>query len=212
MPSIIRKPFRYSFKNATLGIVLANTIVFLIQKFIPSIVSYFSLNVVNCLGNKMFWQPVTYMFIHGNFSHLFFNMFGLFCFGTAVERTVGSKEFVLMYFVIGSLCGLFSLVFYWLTGFYGIFLMGASGAIYGILLAYAVIFPRSQIFIWGIIPVPAPVLVIGYALIEMGSQLFGVKNGVAHSVHLAGFLFSWIYFLVRLGINPLKVWKDAYRS
>lgn len=89
--------------------------------------------------------------------------------------------------------------------------MGASGAIYAMLLAYAVIFPRSRIFIWGILPVPAPVLVIAYAVIELGSQIIGVSSNVAHMTHLAGFAFSWLYFVVRMGINPYKVWKNIYR-
>lgn len=211
MSSLIRKPFSYSFKNATVIIILVNLGVYLLEKIFPPSISILSLNVINCIGHKMFWQPFTYMFVHGNFQHIFFNMFGLFIFGMNVERAIGTKEFCLMYFVTGFLCGLLSLVVYFISGNYGIFLMGASGAIYGILLAYAVIFPRNRIFIWGIIPIPAPVLVIVYAVIETVSQVFGVQNGVAHSVHLAGFLFTFLYFIVRMGINPIKVWKNAYR-
>ncbi len=211
MALIIRKPFRYTFKNATAVIILINAAVFLVEKLFPSFAWYLSLNVVNCIGNKMFWQPFTYMFAHGSFQHIFFNMIGLLCFGLSVERAIGTKEFVLMYLLTGFLGGLFSLVVYYFFGMYRIFLLGASGAIYGMLLAYAVIFPQNRIFIWGIIPVPAPVLVLAYAIIEFLSQFVGSRDGVAHSVHLAGFAFAWLYFVVRFGINPLKVWKDAYR-
>lgn len=211
MSLIIRKPFKYTFKNATAVIILINAAVFLIEKFFPSFAWYLSLNVINCIGNRMFWQPFTYMFAHGSFQHIFFNMIGLLCFGLSVERAVGTKEFVLMYLLIGFAGGIFSLIVYYVFGMYGIFLLGASGAIYGMLLAYAVIFPQNRIFIWGIIPVPAPVLVLAYAIIEFLSQFIGSRDGVAHSVHLAGFAFAWLYFVVRFGINPLKVWKDAYR-
>ncbi len=211
MSSIIRRPFKYTFKNATAILILINAAVFLLEKLFPSLAYYFSLNVVNCLGNKMFWQPFTYMFVHGGFQHIFFNMIGLLCFGLSVERAIGTKEFVLMYLLIGLFGGIFSLIVYFALGMYGIFLMGASGAIYGMLLAYAVIFPRNRIFIWGIIPVPAPILVLAYAAIEFFSQFLGSRDGVAHSVHLAGFAFAWLYFVVRFGVNPVKIWKDTYR-
>ena len=208
MLSKIRKPFAYTFKNVTLFIILINVAVFLLEGIYPPLKYYFSLNIINCLGRRMFWQPFTYMFIHGNFQHLLFNMLGLFFFGTSVEKAIGSKEYLLMYLVTGTLCGCFSLITYYFTGSYMVFLMGASGAVYGMLLAYAVIFPRSKIWIWGLIPVSSPILVIAYAVIEFASQIFNSKDGVAHSVHLAGFFFSWLYFLIRMGINPIKVWKN----
>ena len=159
----------------------------------------------------MWWQPFTYMFVHGDFWHLFFNMLGLFFFGTSVERAIGSREFLLMYLVVGVLGGVTSLLVYFFTGIWLIFLIGASGAIYGILFAYAVIFPKNKIYIWGIIPVPSPILVIAYAVIELLNQFTGTRSGVAHMTHLAGFAFAFLYFVIRMGVNPIKVWKDAYR-
>lgn len=100
---------------------------------------------------------------------------------------------------------------FWFTGYYGVFLLGASGAVYAVLFAYAVFFPRSVIFIWGIVPVPAPVLVFIYALIELGSQFFGSGSNVAHMTHLFGFLAAWFYFVLRMGIHPIKIWKDTYK-
>lgn len=210
MTSLIRKPFRYSFKNATFAIILINAAIFFIQQVIPSLRFILSLNVYNCIAGKMYWQPFTYMFVHGNFQHVFFNMLGLFFFGLAIERALGTKEFLLLYLLVGTLCGIFSLAVYYFTGQWRIILLGASGAVYGILLAYAVVFPKNRIFIWGLIPVPAPILVLGYAIIEFFSHFFGMRTGVAHSVHLAGFGFCWLYFVVRMGINPIKVWKNAY--
>lgn len=90
-------------------------------------------------------------------------------------------------------------------------LIGASGAIYGILFAYAVIFPRSRIFIYGLIPVPAPILVLIYAIIEFFSQFFSSLN-VAHQAHLAGFGFAFLYILIRMGVNPIKVWRNVFRK
>ena len=90
-------------------------------------------------------------------------------------------------------------------------LIGASGAIYGILLAFAVIFPKSRIYVWFVLPVPAPLLVLVYALIEFFAQ-FSRSSNVAHYTHLAGFAAAFFYFIVRMGINPIKVWKDAFRK
>ncbi|MBQ6780328.1 MAG: rhomboid family intramembrane serine protease [Treponema sp.] len=211
--SILRKPFRYTFTNATLVIILVNVVMYFLFTVTPLYVyqNYMALSVIGFFRMHLFWQPVTYMFMHGGISHLFFNMLALVFFGINTEKALGSKEFLLLYFVSGILCGIISVVIYSLTGYDRLFLVGASGAIYAILLAYAVIFPRSRIFIWGILPVPAPVLVIAYAVIELGSQLFSVGGGVAHLTHLAGLAVAWLYFRIRMGINPLQIWKDAYR-
>lgn len=211
--NFLRKPFRYNYKNAVLWIILANTLLFFYFNFF----NVFRLNIyafgLNCSGlifNKFFWQPFTYMFLHAGWGHLIFNMLGLLFFGVNVERAIGTKEFLLIYFVTGVVSGLFSVGIYYLNGWYLVNLIGASGAIYAVLFAYAVIFPKSVIYIWGIIPVPAPLLVIIYALVEFGEQFLSTSN-VAHSTHLAGFGFAFLYFVIRMGINPIKVWRDAWR-
>lgn len=219
--NFIRKPFTYSFFRAAFAIVLINVAIHFLLGYLGLNKTFFALNVVGFVYNHYLWQVFTYMFIHGDITHLFFNMFALLIFGTAIERAVGSKEFLLMYFAIGVCSGLFSLGVYYGFGrflmmnqiqpwtFY-ISLIGASGAIYGLLFAYAVIFPRSIIFIWGLIPVPAPLMVLGYAIIEFVSQFVSSSN-VAHMTHLAGFAFAWLYFVIRMGVHPVRVWKDAYR-
>ena len=133
-------------------------------------------------------------------------MIGLFFFGTAVERRLGSREFVLAYLLSGTVCGIASLAIYALTGAWGVFLLGASGAVFAILLLYATFFPRSTIFLWGIIPIPAPILVIGYAALETVYMVFGMRSGVAHSTHLIGFAVAWAYSVARFGVNPWKEW------
>ena len=211
LPSLLRRPFRYSFVNATFAIIAINVAVYALMALTPlsRLYAYLALTVRGFVYYHCFWQPLTYMFLHSGISHLFFNMLALLFFGLAVEKTVGSKEFVLMYVLSGTLCGILSLAVYYVCGV-RVALVGASGAIYAILLAYAVIFPRSRIFIWGIIPVPAPILVLAYAVIELANQFYGA-GGVAHLTHLAGFAVAWLYFRIRMGIRPLQVWKDAYR-
>ena len=218
--NLLRKPFAYSFFRAAFAIVIINAALHFAFSFLGLNKGFFELNVVGFIYNHFIWQVFTYMFVHGDLSHLFFNMLALLIFGTAIERALGSKEFLLMYFVIGMCSGLFSLGVYYGFGrfllangiqpwtFY-ISLIGASGAIYGLLFAYAVLFPRAIIYIWGLIPVPAPLMVFGYAIIEFVSQFVSSSN-VAHMTHLAGFAFAWLYLLVRMGVHPIRVWKNAY--
>ncbi|MBB5218771.1 MULTISPECIES: rhomboid family intramembrane serine protease [Treponema] len=216
----LRKPFKYTFSNVTLYLIGINVIVYLagtlglrfIVKGIPfDITHIFSANYIIMRIFNFYWQPFTYMFVHANITHLVFNMIGLLCFGYAVEKAIGSREFLLFYIFCGTLDGIISIIVYANTGLQYVWLMGASGAIYAVLFAYAVIFPRNRIFIWGIIPVPAPLLVLGYAVIEFLSQFnFRAGDNVAHLTHLVGFILAWLYLLVRMGVHPIRIWKDAY--
>jgi len=152
------------------------------------------------------WQFLTYMFMHGSWSHLFFNMFGLVMFGLILERELGTKEFLCYYFVCGILSGVFSYLVYKLTGVNPI-LMGASGALYSLLLLFAVIFPRAQVRLFFFIPMKAPVAVLVFFAIEVVSEFSGINANLAHMTHLAGLLFGYLYCLIRFQINPFSVWK-----
>jgi len=207
-PLFFQKPFPYKFFNATLYLVGINLVVFLLTFRFPQFMYYLSLCPAMLITRKWAWTFVTYMFVHGSMQHLFFNMLALFVFGIQLERAIGSREFLLFYFICGIFSGLCSFGAYMATGQYGVFLMGASGAIYALLLAYAVVFPRSIIYIWGLIPVPAPLLVLIYAIIEIFSEVTGRNGGTAHLAHLFGFLGAILYFVIRMKINPFKIWKN----
>ena len=211
----MRRPFRYEFFNAALIIILFNAGIFLLfslsSPYTQSrILRTFALIPVLVRSGSL-WQLVSYMFLHGNMSHLFFNMLGIFFFGTQIERHMGSKEFLLFYFVCGTVAGLFSFAVYMLSGVQGIVLIGASGAIYGILLAFAAFFPHAEIYVFGIIPIRAPILVIIYACIEIFNQVAGTREGVAHLTHLAGFAAAYVYLLLRYRINALHVFFGRRR-
>lgn len=201
--SLIRKPFAYSYFNATLYLIAANILVFAAGYALPSLKLWLALNPA-ALVSGWVWQPATYLFVHADLSHLLVNMIGLFFFGTQVERSMGSKEFLLFYFTTGILAGLISFAIYAVTGAWYTLLIGASGAVFAILLAFAVANPEARIFIYGILPVKAPFLVLGYAAIELASQVFSLRSGVAHLTHLAGFGLSWAYLVIRFGIKPGK--------
>ena len=212
---ILRRPFPYVYRRYSLFLILINFLIFGLHFLYPGLYRYvYAYSVMNPEAVEefhMYWQFFTYMFIHGNVRHIFFNMLALLVFGMGFERAVGSREFLLFYLICGALSGFLSFLVYKFTGQTRVFLLGASGAIYAVLFAYAVFFPRSVILIWGIIPVPAPLLVFIYALIELGSQFIGSRSNVAHMTHLFGFFAAWLYFVIRMGIHPIKIWKETYR-
>jgi len=207
--SLLRKPFAYQYFNASLWIIGLNVLIFFFTSVSPRMTVYFSLNPYLVIRANAYWQFLTYMFTHANFSHILFNMLGLFFFGSSVERRMGSKEFLLFYFISGLGAGLFSFIVFLLTGSYNVILLGASGAVYSVLLAFAVYFPYANIYLFGLFPIKAPILVLGYAAIEIFSQVFSLRSGISHLTHLAGFGLAFLYFIIRLGINPIKIFKGG---
>jgi membrane associated rhomboid family serine protease len=201
--SLVRRPFRYSYRNLSIWLIAINVLVFAVEYLFPHVVNYLAMTPVLVLSGAV-WQPLTYMFAHANLTHLLVNMLGMLFFGTAVEKELGSREFLLYYLLTGFLAGVLSFGAYLLTGAAYVSMLGASGAVFAVLLAFATLQPNSQILIWGIVPVRAPVMVIGYTAIELLSQVFGSSSSVAHLTHLAGFGFGWLYFLARFGVNPWR--------
>jgi membrane associated rhomboid family serine protease len=214
--NILRKPFRWTDGNATLYLIGVNIAVFVLQNAagnivfaLPggraSLIQLLALNPVMVARFGMYWQFVTYMFAHGGISHILFNMLALFIFGRTLERHIGSREFLLYYLATGAAAGLLSFAFYMLSGAYYVSLIGASGALFAVQLAYAAFFPQNIIYIWGLLPLRAPVMVLVFTAIELFSGVFGVNSGVAHFTHLFGFASGALYFLVRWGANPFKM-------
>ena len=165
------------------------------------------------------WQLFTYMFMHANWSHLFFNMFAVWMFGRIMEQTMGRNRFLFYYLTCGLGAGLaqelVQMVEYWYYGFgnYGQInlgdaivpmadylnrwnTVGASGAVYGILLSFGMTFPNERLFIFPIpVPIKAKYFVVGYAIIELLSALSLSSDGVAHMAHLGGMLVGLLLLL-----------------
>ena len=159
------------------------------------------------------WQPVTYMFLHAGFWHLFFNMFALWMFGTPIERDWGSRRFLRYYFLTGIGAGLLNVAVSLLWGGPAAVTptIGASGAIYGLLLAFGVLYPHQPILIWFILPVPARIFVAIYGVLTLLSAMQGPGTGVSHISHLGGMLFGVVYlrggWLLYRGRRGLAEWK-----
>ena len=132
------------------------------------------------------WQLVTYAFLHGSFAHIAFNMLSLYMFGSVIERLLGERRFWLYYFVCVLGAGLTQLVYTQLT--HGTSpTVGASGGIFGLLLAYGLAFPRNRVMLlFPPIPMPAWLLVTLYGIMELYLGATGSRDGVAHFAHLGG--------------------------
>ena len=139
------------------------------------------------------WQPLTYMFMHGGFWHIFMNMYTLVIFGVIVERIIGSRKCLIFYLVCGLAAAAAHIGVSTLTGGINIPTVGASGAIYGVLVAYAMLFPESRMMlIFPPVVLKAKWLVAIFVVIEMLSGIFGTMDGVAHFAHLGGAIAGWL--------------------
>ena len=168
-------------------LLIANTVVFVLTWVIGAgfVLEWFSFQPTKVLFRP--WTPFTYMFLHGGFGHLFWNMLFLFFFGPPLESKWGSKEFIRYYLV----CGLGGVLLSFLFVSYSI--IGASAAVYGIMLAFAMAWPDALIYVWGIFPVKAKWLVAFLVLVTFYSAFGGAGGGVAHFAHLGGFAAGLLY-------------------
>ena len=181
---------------AVKNLLIVNIIVFLGTELIGDpMYQYFALFPV---GSQFFrwWQFVTHMFMHGNFAHIFFNMWSLIVFGPVLERMWGSKKFLLYYFVCGlgaAACHEFVLSLQPLSN---VPTVGASGAIYGLLLGFGMLYPNYTLtLVFPPVSLKAKWFVIIFAAIELLTGILGTSDGVAHFAHLGGMLFGLILLL-----------------
>ena len=174
-------------------LLIINLIVFLATMVLErygysNITSMLALNSVTT-GRFRFWQLFTYMFMHAGWSHILFNMFALWMFGYVLENFWGSRRFLVYYLVCGIGAGVCNL----LVPGWGL-TVGASGAVYGILLAFGMMFPNERIYFYFLIPIKAKWFVIGFAALELLEGLF-YADGLAHFAHLGGMLFGLLLIL-----------------
>jgi len=181
-------------------LLFANAAAYLLSMTLPAIVSQFAL--IPALGLVRPWTFVTYMFLHGGLGHIFFNMLSLFFFGPRLEDRLGSRSFLGLYFASGITGGLLSLFF---TP--NVAIIGASGAVFGVMLGYAMFWPRHQILIWGILPIEARWLVVGLTAMALYAGFGGGASGIAHFAHLGGFLGAWIFLKVAAARSPSRQWQ-----
>jgi membrane associated rhomboid family serine protease len=201
-----RLGFGGSLTKAVKYIIIIDGVVFLFQQFIP-LIDWFGMRPHEVLTKLYIWQLFTYMFLHGGIWHLLFNMFVLWMFGCEVERTLGTREFV-KYYVI---CGVGAGVFHLIVNFHStIPVVGASGAIFGVMVAFAVLFPDRVItlLLFLILPVQikAKYLVIFFAGLSLFLGVFGGNDNVAYFAHLGGMAVGYVYLKIDWRLAYLGQW------
>lgn len=210
---------KYKLNSAVMTLIFFNTIVYILLEFLlftnyelyEIILNNFSLvpqdiSITSQITEKFqAWQCLTYLFLHGGFLHLFFNMLGLWFLGKDLENIWGKQNFLKYYFTVGIGSGI-------LTVIYNIQyvdpvnirpIVGASGAVYGLLLAYGLLFPNRKLYIYGIFPIKVKNAVIFSGLIAFFYSITLANSGISHITHLAGLIIGLIY---------LKYWAANKRS
>ncbi len=192
--------------NVTTILVIINIGVYILIKLVPQLFNYLLLYSDYFFIKRYYWQIITYLFVHdpSGFSHILFNMIGLFLFGNQLESRMGSREFLIYYLVAGIGAGILALLL-------KVPVIGASGAIYALLLGFATYFPNAKILVFFFFPLKAPVAVLLFAGLSIFFQFSGSFGGVAHWAHLAGIAVGYLYFVIRLKINPVKVFIENFR-
>ena len=180
---------------AVKAIILANIAFFVVSVLYQPIIAYLGLIPAAVVGRAWLWQPATYMFLHADAMHILFNMLGVWMFGTELERRWGTKLFAKYYAITGIGAGLTVIAASFLPvaalqQTYGAVTIGASGALFGLLMAFAIYYPDRPILMFLLFPVPAKYFVMILGAINL---LIMPGSGVSNSAHLGGLLFGYIY-------------------
>jgi membrane associated rhomboid family serine protease len=200
--------------TAMKALIGANVLIFFAQYVKPALNDAFGLQPLLVVRQLWVWQLGTYMFLHGGVFHILFNMLALWMFGTELERIWGTRYFLKFYFVTGIGAGILTVLFSLLPfsasqQLYGSNVIGASGAIYGLLLAYALYFPDRPIYAYLVFPIPAKYFVLIMGVLAFYASVSGANGGVANATHLGGLLVAYLY-LKSARMNPLGEAKYRY--
>ena len=177
-------------------LVIVNVVMFVLNLIVPLMTLRLGLQPQAVFEQYALWQPVTYMFLHdiGGVGHILINMLALWMFGTELERTWGTRFFTKYYFVTGIGAAATSLILsLFINDIYYNVTVGASGAIYGLLLGYGMYFPDRPIYLYFVFPIPAKYFVMIVGAIAFLSALGGPGGGVAHTAHLGGLVVGYLY-------------------
>ena len=183
-----------SFKSMTPAIkalIVVNAAVFAVSLFVgEQFLQLFGLVPERVLHDRWIWQPASYLFIHGGFMHLFFNLFALWMFGMPVEAQWGKTEFLKYYFICGLGAAAASIA---VNPHSLVPVVGASGPIYGLLVAFAMLYPDSVVYVYFLIPVKAAHMAILFGVLEFFAGATGATPGIARFAHLGGMVTGYLY-------------------
>ncbi|MFI5346976.1 MAG: rhomboid family intramembrane serine protease [Elusimicrobiota bacterium] len=193
-----------SMPPAIKGLIIANVVGFLVAKLVgPQMYDLFGLIPEQLVFHRWVWQPFTYLFLHGNIWHLIFNLFALWMFGMPVEAQWGENEFLKYYFLCGFGAALTSTA----LGVHStVPVIGASGSVYGLLVAFALLYPDAVVYLYFLIPVKAAHMAILFGALEFFAGATGATPGIARFAHLGGMVTGYLY------IRWWWVWKLNAKS
>jgi membrane associated rhomboid family serine protease len=185
-----------------LRLIVANVVVFFAEQVYPSLIQ--TLAFVPALILVRPWTAITSMFVHAGFLHILFNMLSLFWFGPRVEERLGGRRFLTLYFVSGLGGALLSFA---IPSARAVPIVGASGAIMGVAVAFARYWPRVRFYIWGVLPVEAWLLILVYIVLDVAGAVGIGGAGVAHFAHLGGVAAGYLYLTVMELRSPARQWR-----
>src|SRR5215813_9639813 len=193
--------------TAMKGLIGANVALFFLQIVLPGLTNLLGLEPPAVVEQFEVWRLGTYMFLHAGIFHILFNMLALWMFGTELERIWGTRFFLKFYFVTGIGAAILTVVFSLLPfdlmrSLYRSNVIGASGAIYGLLLAYGLYFPDRPIYMYLVFPIPARYFVLIMGAIAFYLSISGDGGGVANATHLGGLLVAYL-LLKGARVHPL---------
>jgi len=209
-------PLNSDFYSSAIRVIIAlNLLIFLLlwlfgtRRLEYSIFQLFGLVPARVIGSGTIWQPVTYMFLHGGFWHVAINMFVLWMFGTEIQHRWGRSEFVKYYFITGIGSGIVTVL---LSLNSSVPVVGASGAIYGVLLAYGLMFPERYVYIYFLFPIKVKYFVAIIGGIAFFSSLSSSGSQISHLTHLSGMIIGWLYIKQDWKLSFLKKYFSRKRK
>lgn len=216
---------RYSYSGSTLSeylptgvkrLIIINLAVFAVCYFGGQAIqapasAYLALSAVMAVRGILIYQVFTYMFVHFGIMHVLFNMLGLYFFGVPIEQSWGTRKFIKFYLLCGVVAGFCVLIVNMLVGDWGTPTLGASGAIFGVLVAFGILFPDTIILMFFLFPMKAKYAVIIYIAVELLTT-FGPNTGVSTVAHLGGAAFGYLYLKYQMPSMKMPDIAGAYRQ
>ena len=201
------------FRGAIRILIIANVAVFLVTNlfgtnFTNFVYRFFGLVPSAVISKGFIWQFFTYMFVHGEFGHIFMNMFVLWMFGMELENYWGKKEFLKYFLITGVGSGIITFLF---SPTSTVPVVGASGAIYALLLAFAMMFPERKIYVYFLFPIPAKYFVLIIGAITFFSSFGPNSSGISHLTHLGGLIVGYLYFKRKSLLYDIKRFMQKHK-
>ena len=204
--------FKKSFSNNPLSIpegvkllLILNISIFILMELSGhknTLFQVFGLVPIYVVQEHKFWQTITYLFIHGGFLHIFFNMFVLWMFGKDLEIDWGKKKFITFYFLCGIGSGSITTLMS-MNSFIPI--VGASGAIYGVLVAYGFNYPNRMVYLYGIFPLKVKYMVLGLGIIAFFASISTNQSTISHITHFSGMMIALLY-IIYIKWKSIRIW------